>query len=252
MLKKFYFERSSRERGDFGLKSEVLHLKTLENIDDFTVWEVDGKYIRDHVNREFTNFGQHYRFPFIPVHEFWIDHECTPGETDFFINHLIVEWHLMRSGNDYDMALAAGDLIEKKERAKSAAMLKAKNEIRSLHTKIPPELYRQRLSKFTSGDVWVVSGELVRDLFFIDFTEGGHHFVYDFVPLKEVWIDDDLSVGERPFVILHELHERYLMYKGLNYGQAHRSSSIIEYKCRTNPKLLARFLREEEQKNLTI
>ncbi len=76
----------------------------------------------------------------------------------------------------------------------------------------------------------------MRDLFYVDFTEGGHEFVYDFVPKGEVWIDNDLGPAERAFVILHELHERNLMAKGMHYDSAHLSSSIIEYKCRRGEK----------------
>ena len=39
------------------------------------VWVVDGEYIRTYVDEEFTNFGQHYRFPYIPENEFWLDRE---------------------------------------------------------------------------------------------------------------------------------------------------------------------------------
>ena len=70
--------------------------------------------------------------------------------------------------------------------------------------------------------VWIVRGELVRDLFFIDFTEGGHDRVYKFVPPGEVWLDDDLRRTERPFV---------------------------EYFCRHHPRELRKKLAEELRKN---
>ena len=50
--------------------------------------------------------------------------------------------------------------------------------------------------------VWIIQGGLVRSLYFIHFTEGGHDLVYPhFVPKNEVWLDDDLSPGERKFVL---------------------------------------------------
>ena len=92
--------------------------------------------------------------------------------------------------------------------------------------------------------VWLVDGELVRDLYFIDFVEGGHHYVYHFVPESEVWIDNDLSRVEYPFVILHELHERHLMRdEKLGYDEAHNSSSAIEYQCRKKKNLLDKKLK---------
>lgn len=42
------------------------YLRKDEQRGDFQVWIVDGSYIRGHIDEEFTNFGQHYRFPYIP------------------------------------------------------------------------------------------------------------------------------------------------------------------------------------------
>ena len=59
--------------------------------------------------------------------------------------------------------------------------------------------------------VWIVDGRLVRSVFDIDLTEGGHDYVYEFVPENEAWIDNDLDEVERPYVLLYE---RNLMAKG--------------------------------------
>jgi len=83
--------------------------------------------------------------------------------------------------------------------------------------------------------VWIVNGRLVRSVFDIEFTEGGHDHVYEFVPENEVWIDDDLEEPERPYVLVHELHERNLMAKGWPYSKAHAESSRLEYHCRHHP-----------------
>ena len=48
--------------------------------------------------------------------------------------------------------------------------------------------------------VYIVNGRLVRDYLFIDFTEGGHDFVYDFVPKNELWLDYDIRRTERDFL----------------------------------------------------
>lgn len=52
------------------------------------IWIVDGSYIRAHIDEEFTNFGQHYSFKYIPKEEFWIDQGVSPEEQKFFISHL--------------------------------------------------------------------------------------------------------------------------------------------------------------------
>lgn len=94
------------------------YIKKMDTISKFTVWSVDDKYIRENIDEEFANFGQHYRFQFIPLNEFWIDHERTPGEEYFFIHHLLIENRLMAKGMDYDKAIEKADLAEKRERRK--------------------------------------------------------------------------------------------------------------------------------------
>lgn len=219
-------------------------MRLLEKIGKFSIFEVNGEFIRKNLDREFTNFGQHYRFPIIPKNEFWLDKEYTPGEADFFVDHLLLENKLMSKGVSYEKALFAADALEQKERKKTALAKRLRassatvGELRIIHKK--------KLSVY--GDkiiVWLVRGEAVRDRFYIDFTEGGHDLVYDFVPDGEVWIDDDLSIKERKFVILHELKERRLMGEGLPYPKAHREASAIEYHCRHFPLKVAKKIKEE-------
>lgn len=219
------------------------YVKKLDQISDITVWIVDGPYVRKNIDEEFTNFGQHFRFRFIPRHEFWIDREHGLGEAQFFIDHLLVELRLMASGMAYDQALEKADGVEKRERRKAELV----REISRLTKSEIVENIHKRLLKKYSGEVhvWIVKGGLVRSLYFIDFTEGGHDKVYHFVPKNEVWLDDDLDPGERRFVLLHELHERHLMSLGWPYSKAHRSASKIEYHCRAHPRELEANLRLE-------
>ena len=87
-------------------------------------------------------------------------------------------------------------------------------------------------------------------MFFVDFTHGGHDFVYNFVPWNEVWIDDEIEPNERGFVFLHEIHERNLMAKGMKYNPAHASSSKIEYYCRLHPEKLDKCITAELKKTV--
>ena len=92
------------------------------------------------------------------------------------------------------------------------------------------------MKKLENGiSVWIVNGRLVRSVFYIDFTAGGHDYVYEFVPHNEVWIEDDVEEKERGFVLVHELHERNLMAKGWTYNKAHADASRLEYRCRRHP-----------------
>jgi hypothetical protein len=208
--------------------------KKIDERGDIAVWMVDGVYIRGHVDEEFTNFGQHYRFTYIPVNEFWIDHEAGEDETIFFIDHLLVEHQLMAQGALYGKALLAGDAEERKERRRAGDVARMTHKGQNLpdgkdvHVRLWKKLEN-------SVSVWVVNGRLVRSTFDIDFTEGGHDYVYEFVPSNEVWIDDAIVETERGYVLLHELHERNHMAKGWPYSKAHADSSRIEYFCRRHP-----------------
>jgi len=201
-----------------------------------TIWVVDGSWVRTHRDEEFTNYGQHYAFNFIPRNEFWIDREGVPDELRFFVDHLLVERRLMARGVSYDDALAAADSLERKER-------KAAGDVARLTAggKLPdPEAVHTAIWKhLPSGvTVWLVDGRLVRSVFDVDFTEGGHDHVYEFVPPNEVWIDNDVADAERPYILLHELHERNLMAKGWDYDRAHEDASRIELRCRRDPQAL--------------
>ncbi len=208
-----------------------------------SIWVVDGAYVRSHIDEEFTNYAQHYAFGFVPQDEFWIDREGKPDELKFFVDHLLVEHRLMAKGVPYDTALEAADKVELAERKKSGDVRKVKDG-KSLPD--PAKVHVRLWKKLGDGvSVWIVDGRLVRSVFDVDFTEGGHDHVYEFVPENEVWIDNDLEEMERPFVLLHELHERNLMSRGWDYDRAHEDSSKIEYHCRHNPNELHAALAKE-------
>ena len=207
----------------------VLNLRTklLTTIGKFKVLEVDGNSIRNNLDVDFTNFGQHYRWKFIPNYEFWVDRESDPGELWFFIKHMLMEHHLMRKGLSYEEALDVADKAEQKERNLSNKNLAYKhNSDKTLGVK------KILLKNINDLSVWLVDGELVRDWWNVDFTEGGHDLVYEFIPPNEIWIDDDLDLEEQDFVILHEITERNLMFKGCPYHKAHQVALKTEYQKR--------------------
>jgi len=210
------------------------YIEKAEERGKFQVWVVDGSYIRTHQDEEFTNFGQHYRYPYIPVDEFWIDQEAGTGERSFFVEHLLVEFRLMAQGAPYDKALEAADRVERTERRRAGDL----KRLTANGNKLPDghDVHKRLWKKLESGlSVWIVSGRLVRSVFDIDFTAGGHDYVYEFVPTNEVWIDDDIEEQERGYVLVHELHERNRMSQGMPYSKAHAESSRIEYHCRQHP-----------------
>ncbi|MCX6563423.1 MAG: hypothetical protein NTU60_07435 [Candidatus Aminicenantes bacterium] len=226
------------------------YIKKITTVSKFNVFFVDGKYVRDRLSEEFTNFGQHFGFRFIPKNEFWIDRARTPGEEKFFVDHMLVENRLMAEGMGYDDALARADRAEMKERRKTEYLKKGIRPRRKKSEYIL-KIHKKLLKRYSTSkiQVWIVDGEMVRDLYFIDFTEGGHDKVYKFVPPGEVWLDDDLQLKEIKYVLIHEVHERRLMAQGWPYFKAHRSASHIEYHCRHHPAELDKTLQKEIDKN---
>jgi hypothetical protein len=211
-----------------------VYIEKIDERGNIQIWLVDGAYIRTSIDEEFVNFGQHYRYPYIPINEFWIDREATQDERKFFIDHLLVEHRLMAAGLPYEKALPRADQVERRERRRAGDI-----SLLTRHGRKLPDLteVHERLwKKLENGvSVWIVKGRLVRSVFDIDFTEGGHDYVYEFVPEKEVWIDNDIVELERGYILLHELHERNRMAKGIPYNQAHAESSRLEYFCRHHP-----------------
>lgn len=211
--------------------SKAPYVKKYLEIRNLKAYIVDGNYIRKNLSKDFTNFGQHYVFTFIPENELWIDKESNPGETDYFLKNLIVQRRLMKNGKSYLEAVIDSSEAERKERDKSDL---AKKVAHLSPNEIAEKAKKQKVFNFLGFSVWIVSGELVRHSLYIDFTAGGHDKVYDFVPKMEVWLDDDLSEKEMIYVAIHELHERFLMLRGRSYVQAHTSALKWEYFSRRN------------------
>jgi hypothetical protein len=230
---------------DNGRKPYIRKIRRISNI---TVWLVDGEYTRKNICEDFVNYAHHYNLKFIPKNEFWIAAGVSEQEMQYYIDRLLVEYRLLKAGVNYFEAMKKATLAEKRERSKSEIMKKlagGRKSDRGLVTKV-----RRRLLKKYSGRVrvWLVNGELVRDLLFIDFGGGGHDRVYNFVPDNEVWIDDDIRPSERKFIILHELRERNLMSGGMDYPHAHRNATEIEDHARHHTKKAMKAIREELNK----
>lgn len=101
----------------------------------------------------------------------------------------------------------------------------------------------------TSGDItaFIVNGRYVRNNTFLDFTMGGNHERYEFVPENEIWIDN-ANIGEADFILLHELVESREMRSGKDYDTAHDIANKVESKARDNPELLPALLAAENWK----
>lgn len=220
-----------------GKERKIIRLPYVKKIGrrgSISIWQVDGSFIRTHKDEEFTNYGQHFSFKYIPEDEFWLDQGVSPEEQKFFIKHLSVEYRLMKNGMDVDSAREKADYVERKERKRAGDVRKLTHSGRELPD--PGQVHRRLWKKLDNGvSVWIVNARLVRSVFDDDFASGGHDHVYEYVPENEVWIDDTLKAAERPFSLLHELHERNLMIKRMDYDRAHAESSKLERRLRRHP-----------------
>ncbi len=90
-------------------------------------------------------------------------------------------------------------------------------------------------------NVYLVNGQDIRDNIYIDFTEGGNGYRYDFIPIKEIWIGG-VHIIEAPYIFIHEITEiTYAIERGLDlmedtdYSKAHDHANEIELAVRKAP-----------------
>jgi hypothetical protein len=235
--------RSSNRKIGPRTHRKTYYKSCLERRGPLSVWLVDGSYIRKNIDEEFSNFGHHYSTAEVPANEIWIDQESDQDEQRFFIRHAVVERDLMRKGSDYDTARKAANREERKMRVAAGDLKKV---VKGKAMPNPTLVHLKIWKTLPDGvQVWFVNGRLVRSVFDIEFTEGGHEHVYEYVPRNEVWIDNDIHENERGFVLFHELHERNLMANGMDYDTAHDESSAREKHLRKHPDQLHEALAAE-------
>ena len=76
--------------------------------------------------------------------------------------------------------------------------------------------------------IFKVDGNYIRNNIEVEFTLGGHHLRYKFVPDNEVWIENLSSEFDMESNLLHELTEIGLMEKGMKYEDAHERAAETE------------------------
>jgi len=227
------------------IRDKQIYIKKIEDIGQYSVWLVDGQYVRKTINENFVEYDHHYNHKKVPKNELWIDEESNPEEWKFFINHMFVELGMLKVGENYNDAIAKADSFEKKERGAELE----KNRLGWLKKnkkELMEKVYKKFLSHYSGMvNVWLVDGKLVRDFFLVDYAEGGHDKVYAFIPKNEIWIDEALADDEIDYIVLHELHERFLMSQGKKYSEAHKRATLVEDYYRDHPEELGERIKEE-------
>ncbi|QQS15974.1 MAG: hypothetical protein IPK84_01230 [Candidatus Moraniibacteriota bacterium] len=229
--------------------SDPYHIKNIGIVNNISVWLVDGGKVRKDLSENFVQSSHHTYFSFIPTDEFWIDTNTDFREHRFFMDRFFAEQTLMRNGMKPEKAEKIGAILEQHEREESLSreILKLKNSRNALIERI----HRRHFTPYSSNElaIWIVDGKLVRDLLFLNYDAGGHDRVYPWIPDREIWIEEALPEEERRFILLHELHERFLMGTGKKYPEAHHGATIIEDRFRNTPKELESRIQEELRKN---
>lgn len=226
-----------------------VYVKKVGIFGPYTVWLVDGEYVRKEISEDFVEFEHHIHLHHIPVDELWIDHETHFRERHFFIETAITERMLTEKG--LPEKTAHKKVIREEARKRAQAIPKNLRGLSEKHEELVKHIHKNLLQEFSTPTlrVWLIHGKPVRDFFLTEYALGGHDRVYPFIPEGEIWIEDVLMEQERRFIILHELHERFLMGEGKAYREAHHGATIVEDRYRDYPAKLEERIREELAKN---
>lgn len=211
---------------EYAKKKDNINKRLIEEIGPYKIYLVNGEEVRklDIDSHEFGDSGNHIDFPkLVPKNEIWVDDITNKKELFLIIFQSIKE-----------LEIGDKDAYEKslKEERKLREILSGIKYHPSKWSEGKPnkKIYKEEYGKIGDILVWLVDGELVRDLYKTDFIEGGHGHIYDFIPNNEIWIEYNIHEKEIPLIILHEYVERTLMkVKRMEYAKAHVIASKVEY-----------------------
>ncbi len=232
-------------------KDKKIYLKKIGKAGDYEVWLVDGSYVRKVINENFVEYDYHFNHSFIPKNEFWIDEQTNHSEWRFFTDRMLAEQDLIKAGKSEKEASEKSALLEKKERKSELRKRHSADELIKNRSDLSLKIKKKILGEYDGKiKIWLVDGKSVRDFYFIDYAEGGHDKVYDFIPKDEIWIDEVLHPEEIKFIVLHELSERRLMSEGLKYSEAHKRATLVEdyyrdHKAETEEKIKDEIKKQE-------
>ena len=114
--------------------------------------------------------------------------------------------------------------------------IKYYNKIVHLVNKIDINILISKSYLIDKISIIMVDGNEVKKKHDMNFVEGGHDLVYNYIPVKTIWIDKSIESKQWKPIIIHELIERFLMEKyKLKYEIAHEIVNSIEknYRIKT-------------------
>ena len=232
-------------------EKNIFHKKLIGKWGKFTIYLVDDEIVRDKAEyaEEFSDYGVNIgkrglstlNFKFIPKDEIWIAKSIKASERHFIIGNALSYIKNIENGVEpgkaYDNALNKEQARRTKE-AINKLHIKTKTPLENpLHKNVPKKIYKKIYltikDKKDIVTVYLINAQVVRDLYKTDYVEGGHGYVYEWIPENEIWIDVKMEPKEIPVILLHEYLERILMkYKNLPYVRAHNAALRVEFEHR--------------------
>jgi hypothetical protein len=101
------------------------------------------------------------------------------------------------------------------------------------HFKEEEILQKQFLYNYNGYDVYTVNGAFVKVTYKMDFVEGGHFKVYNFIPENEIWVDNNIDSKNWGYIAYHEYIEvEEMINNNLDYNSAHEIANKAEKKYR--------------------
>jgi hypothetical protein len=230
--------------------------------DGHDIYSVNAFAIRNlaQPDEEFTNFATRDEFPdLIPDGEIWISERAIAREGEFFIANAIARLKALEAGESEDTAYTMGLNADRRSRAaRTGIRYRAGRPSKRIATQIYVQHYFTLPDEQFPINVWIVDGLRVRSTYKTDYTEGGHGYVYPWVPKNEIWIEKALDRGEMSFIVAHEYIELRLMRdEKLDYDRAHECCSEMEFDLRkaqtrsSFPELSRRRFRKSDLPKLT-
>ncbi len=203
----------------------------------YDVFSVDAKKVRELSlkHQEFTNYAINDDFSdLIGKNEIWVNNIADKTEVRIYIDVAAYRLHKLECGDKpliaYKKSVKYEKMLrEKIERVKHIQELTAADSDEKVYVR----LYKAIKNGNKSIKVYIVDGDYVRDKYHTEYVEGGHGYVYSWIPKDEIWIDNDTAEIEWPFIIEHEYYELRLMRDhSIKYEDAHAKACKVEYDMR--------------------
>jgi hypothetical protein len=96
-----------------GEKMKKQYVKEYMTLGKMKVFLVDGMFIRNNIDDDFTLAGHGLVFDYIPKNEIWLEHTIDKEELSIVLAHEMSERMIMKGGLEYDQAHELANIVEK-------------------------------------------------------------------------------------------------------------------------------------------